>query len=102
MSNRSMRSRLDRLGVQPANEGTWCVHHGLACRMGAEPLAEIYVMVVEAQRQLGQDVPPLDEHRAATPEERRQYEAETAQALAEARARNAAIEAELEAGAPWT
>ncbi|MEV5792679.1 hypothetical protein [Streptomyces sp. NPDC052192] len=87
---------------RPGEGEDFCVHHGLACRMGAEPLAEIYVMVVEAQRQLGQDVPPLDEHRAATFEERRQYEAEFAEALAEAEARNAASEADLEAGATWT
>ncbi|MFC8201340.1 hypothetical protein ACFUTV_38985 [Streptomyces sp. NPDC057298] len=82
---------------RPGEGEDLCVHHGPACAMGAEPLAEIYVMVIEAKRRAGEDVPPLDEHRAATPEERRQYEAEFAEALAAAEARNERVLAQLEA-----
>lgn len=102
MSARSMRARLDRLVQPQADSEQWCVHHGPACGLGTVELPEIYRLAVEARRRLGMPAPPLDEHRAATPEERRQYEAETAQALAEAKARNAAAEAELQGGAPWT
>ncbi|MGQ4402531.1 hypothetical protein ACN6K4_003313 [Streptomyces hayashii] len=51
--------------------------------------------IVEAKRRMGEDVPPLDVHRVATPaeaaESRRGYE----EALAAAKARNAAEEARI-------
>ena len=72
-----------------------CVHHGPACAMGTEPLSELYRLVIEAKRRAGENVPPLDEHRAATLAERAQYQREFDTALAEAKARNVAIEAEL-------
>ncbi|MHC3471223.1 hypothetical protein ACYF6T_21350 [Streptomyces sp. 7R007] len=77
------------------SEGPVCAHHGPACAMGTEPLFELYRLVIEAKRRVGVDVPPLDEHRAATLAERAQYQREFDMALAEAKARNAAIEAEL-------
>lgn len=75
-----------------------CVHHGPACQMGAEPLAEIYVMVIEAKRRAGEEVPPLDEHRAMSPAERADYWRGYEVALAEAEARSEVEEAALRAG----
>lgn len=75
-----------------------CAYHGPACAMGTEPLAEIYAMVIEAKRRAGEDVPPLDEHRPATPAEAAEYRREFAEALADAKARNAEAEAEIWAG----
>ena len=81
-----------------ADDGPMCVHHGPACAMGAEPLDEIYVMVIRAKQRAGQDVPPLDEHRPMTLAERTQYWREFEEALAEAKAKNAQAEAEIWAG----
>lgn len=75
-----------------------CVHHGPACQMGAEPLSELYRLVIEAKRRAGGEVPPLDEHRAATAAERDQYRREFEAALAEAKARVEAEEAVIKAG----
>jgi len=99
MSARSLRTRLNRLGAPPASEEKWCAYHGPACEMGAQPLSELYRMVIEAKQRQGQEVPPLDEHREMTPEERRQYKAGYGEALAAAKARNEGILAELEAEA---
>lgn len=91
-------ARLEDAFLPEPGEELLCAFHGGACAMGTEPLAEIYVMVIEAKRRAGKDVPPLDEHRPMTPVEAAQYRREYAEALAEAKARNAAIEAELQAG----
>ncbi|MFE5139272.1 hypothetical protein ACFRDV_16615 [Streptomyces fagopyri] len=77
-----------------------CRHHGPACQMGAEPLSELYVLIIEAKRRAGEVVPPLDEHVPMTPSERARYEREVADLIAEKQAENAAVEAELNAGAP--
>lgn len=87
---------------RPGDGEDLCVHHGPACAMGTEPLSELYRLVIEAKREAGQDVPPLDEHRLMTLDEQVDYRREFEQALADAKARNAAIEADLEAGAAWT
>ncbi|MDX3578663.1 MULTISPECIES: hypothetical protein [unclassified Streptomyces] len=77
-----------------------CVHHGPACAMGTEPLAEIYVMVLEAKRRAGEKVPPLDEHRPMTAAERAEYRDGYEEALAKAKARNAEIEAQIRGEVP--
>jgi hypothetical protein len=87
---------------RPGEGEDLCVHHGPACCMGAEPLSELYRLVIEAKRKAGQDVPPLDEHRLMTLAEQAVYRREFEEALADAKARNAAVEAELEAGPRWT
>jgi hypothetical protein len=80
-----------------------CVHHRAACAMGAQPLPELYVMAIEGKRRAGMPVPPLDEHRPMTRAERARDAEEYAALLAEVKARNAAIEAGLNAGVPpWT
>ncbi|MPY34099.1 hypothetical protein FNH09_23475 [Streptomyces adustus] len=80
---------------RPSGGEPLCVHHGPACELGTVELPEIYRMVVEARQRLGMTVPPLDEHRVATPAEAAEYRREFDAALAEAQARNAAVEAEL-------
>lgn len=102
--NRRLAARLGRLEeVAPKNAGDpMCAYHRDACQMGAQPLPELYVLVVEAKRRAGQAVPPLDEHRAMTPAERVRDAREFAELLAETKARVAAEEAALKAGAPWT
>jgi hypothetical protein len=74
-----------------------CVHHGPACELGARELSELYRLVIEAKQRQGQDVPPLDEHRAMTREERRQYDADYAEALGAAKERNRQVLAQMEA-----
>ena len=75
-----------------------CIHHGPACALGTRPLPEIYVLAIEAKRRLGQETPPLDEHRLMAPKERKRYEREMRELLASLRARNDQLEAELRAG----
>ncbi|MER7927036.1 hypothetical protein ABTY96_28420 [Streptomyces sp. NPDC096057] len=75
-----------------------CVHHGPACEMGTVPLSELYRMVIEAKRQAGEQVPPLDEHLPMTVAERRQYRREFEAALADTKAAVAAEEAAIREG----
>ncbi|MBY8879750.1 hypothetical protein [Actinacidiphila acidipaludis] len=100
MSTRSLRARLERLPARPGADAL-CVHHGDLCEIGTRPLPEIYVMAIEARRRLGREVPPLDEHRAMTPAERRRYDERAAELIAEQEAKNeravAALQAEAEA-----
>jgi hypothetical protein len=101
VSGRSMRGRLAKVADRiPATEDStpWCIHHGPACRMGAVPLSELYRMVIEAKQRQGIPCPPLDEHQAATEEQRTQMRREHDQLLAEARASNASKEAEIATG----
>ncbi|TQE40242.1 hypothetical protein Sipo8835_00070 [Streptomyces ipomoeae] len=102
--NRRLGARLARLEeVAPkSTDPPMCVYHRDVCQMGAQPLPELYVLVVEAKRRVGQVVPPLDEHRAMTAAERVRDAREFAALLAETRERVAAEEAALKAGAPWT
>ncbi|MEU9264582.1 hypothetical protein AB0E04_03885 [Streptomyces sp. NPDC048251] len=80
---------------RPGDGGPMCVHHGEACGLGTVELPEIYRMAVEARQRLGMPAPPLDGHRAATPIEVAEYRREYEQALAAAKARNAALEAQI-------
>ncbi|MFJ4623066.1 hypothetical protein [Streptomyces sp. NPDC088812] len=102
--NRRLGARLARLeeaAPKPADT-PMCAHHRDACAMGAEPLSDLYVLIVEARQRAGLPVPPLDEHRPMTPAERAQDAAEFAELLAETQARVAAEEVALKAGVPWT
>lgn len=99
--SRGLKVRLDKLAghIAPAaGPKTWCIHHGDACDMGAQPLSELYRMIIEAKQRQGMDCPPLDEHQAATPEQREAMKAAAKQALADLKARVAVEEAELIAG----
>ncbi|MFJ8766672.1 hypothetical protein [Streptomyces clavifer] len=98
--SRHLKARLDKLAdhIVPTAPVTWCAHHGDACDMGARPLSELYRMIIEAKRRQGIDCPPLDEHQVATREQQAVMRASGDQALAEAKARVAAEEAELIAG----
>lgn len=101
MSGRSIKARLDKLTdhIGPVTEfSAWCIHHGTACQMGTRPLSELYRLVIEAKQRQGIDCPPLDEHQAATPEQREEMKREYSGLLAEAKARVLADEAELIAG----
>lgn len=97
MSVRSMRGRLDKLGVPPADDEPLCIHHGPACALGTQPLPELYVMVVQAKQRLGKEAPPLDEHRVMTAKERKTYKREMAELIAAQKAKNERILAELRA-----
>ncbi|PBC77589.1 hypothetical protein BX265_2340 [Streptomyces sp. TLI_235] len=66
----------------------YCLYHGLACAMGTRPLPEITEMVIRAKQRFGYPAPPLDEHRLATPGERRRAEREVAAAIAQVRTHN--------------
>lgn len=83
------------LRPRDSSQGPLCIHHGPACALGTQPLPEFYVMVIEAKQRLGQEAPPLDEHRAMTAKERKAYAREMAELIAEQKAKNAAIEAQL-------
>ncbi|MGW1669010.1 hypothetical protein [Streptomyces sp. NPDC002324] len=98
--NRRLTTRLMRLEeafLPGSGDGPMCVHHGSACGLGTKELPELYRLVVESKERQGMTVPPLDEHRAMTPAERAQDAAEYAVLLADLKARNAAIEAQLRA-----
>ncbi|MEV0492369.1 MULTISPECIES: hypothetical protein [Streptomyces] len=99
--SRGLKVRLDKLAghIAPtAGPKTWCIHHGDACDMGAQPLSELYRMIIEAKQRQGIDCPPLDEHQAAPPEQREEMKREYSALLTEAKARVVADEAELIAG----
>ena len=101
--NRRLGTRLAQLEaafLPDTEDGPQCVHHGTACGLGMRELPELYRLVVQAKQRQGMPVPPLDEHRLATPAERAQYAREAAEALAEAKARTAVIEAELRGERP--
>lgn len=98
--NRRLAARLGRLeeAVTVTEDGQLCAFHGPACQMGAEPLSDLYRLIIEAKRQMGEDVPPLDEHRPATPAEAAEYRRGYEEALAAAKAKNARMEAEILGG----
>lgn len=89
---------------RPADGEPVCVHHGGLCGFGERTRDsaewDLYVLIIEAQRRAGQDVPPLDEHRVATPAEAAEYQRGYEEALAAAKARNAAVEAALRGERP--
>ncbi|MGW3846895.1 hypothetical protein [Streptomyces fagopyri] len=95
--NRRLGMRLSRLeeAAPKPSETPWCRHHGPACQMGAEPLSDLYVLIIEAKRSVGQPVPPLDEHVPMTAAERIRYEQEVTGLIAEKKAENDAAMAEL-------
>lgn len=93
---RDVNTRLDRLaGNLRGPAEPLCIHHGSACGIGTRELSELYRMVIEAKRAQGQEVPPLDEHRLMTAEERKQYKREAGELLAAVQAKNDQIDAEL-------
>lgn len=104
MSTRALRARLARL-PQPPAEAPRCVHHGTACRMGADwpqpdPLEAIRKHIA------GPDPYSIHEHRAMTPEECAREDAHLAELVARLTARNDRIEAAMAAGdgnysEPW-
>lgn len=101
--SRRLYARLGKLEVtaQAAPDDTpLCAFHGGACRMGAEPLSELYRLVIEAKARAGEQVPPPDEHREMTPAERVEYERGAAELLAEQKAKNEVIEAQLRGERP--
>ncbi|WP_345699149.1 hypothetical protein [Kitasatospora terrestris] len=63
--------------------------------MGAQPLSELHQMIHDAKVALGEEMPPLDEHKLATPEQRAQAQKEVAAAIARKRAENERTEAYL-------
>lgn len=95
---RRLSTRLVRLEEATAalpDDEPMCVHHGGACGMGARPYDELFLHVHEARRKTGKPVPPLDVHREMTAAERAQDAREVAVLLAELKAENARLEAEL-------
>lgn len=91
--------------LRPRNTGQqapYCLHHGTACELGARPLNELTVMVLQAKQDLGLPAPPVDEHQLATGKERRQAEAELAEAIRRQKADNEAHEAALRGDATTT
>lgn len=96
MSTRSLLTRLDRLS-KLTHGRELCIHHGGLCRVGTRPLPDFYVMVIDAKRRAGQDVPPLDVHRAMTLTELQQHDADMAVRIAAAEAENARILADMDA-----
>lgn len=100
--NRKLLARLASLEqAAPKSDGVpMCAHHGPACSMGAEPLSDLYVLIIQAKQRQGEEVPPLDEHRPMTAAERADYRRGYEAALADARARVAAEEAEIRGERP--
>ncbi|OKI14239.1 hypothetical protein [Streptomyces sp. CB03911] len=84
--------------LRPRNVGDrrpYCVHHGRSCELGARPLDDLTVRVLQAKHDRGLDAPPIDEHRLATAKERRRAEAELAEVIRQLKASNRAEEAAL-------
>lgn len=96
MSARNQKARLARL-PRFAADRTLCIHHGDLCAVGTRPLPDFYVMVIDAKRRAGQDVPPLDHHRAMTAQELADHDVQLAGLLAEQRAKNERTLARLDA-----
>ncbi|MGW3134389.1 hypothetical protein [Streptomyces sp. NPDC001139] len=102
--SRRINARLERIeqAMTPPSDVPMCAYHGGLCGLGERTRDsaewDLYVLIVEAQRRAGQDVPPLDEHRVATPAEAAEYRRGYEEALAAAKAKNAQMEAEILGG----
>jgi hypothetical protein len=115
--NRRLGTRLARLEeLAPQATGTpECKFHGVHCQLGANwPLPyprdqeiELVDLIRDAQRATGQEVEPhprevwaTDRHERVPDEEIAQRERELAEALAQAKAWNDALEAQIRGEAP--
>lgn len=120
--NRRLAARLGRLeeAVAPPADGPVCRFHGQHCEMGrnwpldraaADPVGvqmdDLMAMIQRGRREAGLPADPtpcelwaVERHEQVPAAELAQYAREAAEALAEAKAKNAVIEAELRGEQP--
>ncbi|MFC4500667.1 MULTISPECIES: hypothetical protein [Streptomyces] len=121
MSSRSLRARLDRLGITAVTTGVpECRYHGVHCQLGAYwpldravvdstgvQMDELLDLIAQGRRKAGLPVAPhprelwaVNAHERVPEAEIAQRNRETAALIAEAKAKNAVMEAEIRGERP--